>query len=158
MAAHTTTGPVVTAGNGRSAPLARTYDGRTDTLRSVRADMLAWLDGGGVDTEAQERAALVVSELAANAVQAAPGRRFEVQAAWEGGHMVVTVRNATDGDRPPLRSTWGPAHALAPRGRGLAIIDALAEGVDVAERDGFVVVTARLRVEGTGIDGRDGRR
>lgn len=157
MAAHATPRPFVTLDHGWSAPLVRSYDGRTDSLRSVRADLLAWLNGGGADSDAQERAALVVSELAANAVQAAPGRRYQVRAAWDGGHMVVTVHNATDGDRPPVRSTWGQVDALAPRGRGLAIVDALADRVDVAERgDGSIVITARLRVGGIATDGRDG--
>lgn len=131
-------------------PLARTYDGVTGELRQVRADLVGWLDRAGAGSEAQERAALVVSELAANAVQAAPGRRFEVRAHWDHAHVVVAVRNPTDGDLPPQRATWGPVDALAPRGRGLAIVDALADGVDVVAHGDEVVVTARLRVDGEG--------
>lgn len=141
---------VSTDGHRPPTPLACTYEGATGQLRHVRADVVAWLDRGGAGVEAQERAALVVSELAANAVQAAPGRRFDVGARWDGGHVVVTVRNATDGDRPPHRDAWGPVDALAPRGRGLAIVDALAEGVQIDDDGTDVVVTARLRVDGDG--------
>jgi anti-sigma regulatory factor (Ser/Thr protein kinase) len=147
----------VTASNSpRPAPLARTYEGWTTTLRDVRGDLLSWLSSGQADDDACERAALVVSELAANAVQAAPGRRYEVEALWDGAHVVMTVRNRSDGDRPPQRSSWGPVDALAPRGRGLAIVDALADAVQVTERDGTVVVTARLRVA-TASDGNGQR-
>lgn len=141
---------VTGSGRREPTPLQRAYDGATSSLRSVRTDLLGWLADAGADDEVRERAALVVSELAANAVQAAPGRRFAVDAAWEDPHVVVTVRNETDGDRPPRQATWGPVDALAPRGRGLAIVDALADGVTVDDAGGDVVVTARLRLDGRG--------
>ncbi len=151
MAAHGNVGPGVTAPDQpRTAPFARTYEGTTVALRGVRADVVSWLVGTGADGEALERSALVVSELAANAVQAGPGRRFEVRARREGAHVVVVVRNPSDGDRPPGRTEWRPAEPLAPRGRGLAIVDALADGVEVGVEGDEVVITARLRIDGNG--------
>lgn len=149
MAAHGIVGLGVTASDEAStAPFARTYEGDAVSLRGVRADVVAWLGGTGADVEALERVALVVSELAANAVQAGPGRPFEVRAGREGQYVVVAVRNPTDGDRPPGRTEWRPAELLAPRGRGLAIVDALATGVEVSFEGDDVVVTARLRIDG----------
>lgn len=151
MAADASNGVVMSNGDRpRPLPLRRAYPGATSSLRTVRADVVSWLDGGGAGDDVRERAALVVSELAANAVQAAPGRPFEVDARWDAAHVVVTVRNATDGERPPRRSSWGPVDALAPRGRGLAIVDALADGVAVDDDGGDVVVSARLRLDGRG--------
>ena len=113
--------------DGSDGEFRRVYDGTSSTLSDARSDAVGWLGQHGLGLELQERAALVLSELATNAVQASPGTGYSVQ---------LTI----DRDR------WGPPSLLAPRGRGLMIVRELAEDVvvDLPDRD-TVVVTATLR-------------
>jgi anti-sigma regulatory factor (Ser/Thr protein kinase) len=126
---------------------ARDYDGTSSTLRDARKDVVGWLLDCGFDRDLQDRAALVVSELATNAVQASPGITYGVQLQRVGDRsatLVVTSR--TEFQRPPPREHWGPASTLAARGRGLMIVEQLSDGVevDLPSRD-TVVVTATFR-------------
>ncbi len=89
----------------------------------------------------------MLSELASNAVQAAPGNPFKLQLALAGdGTLVLAVTSQTHTGGPPPRREWGPDNVLAPSGRGLMIVDQLAEKVDI-DRPAVdkVVVTATLR-------------
>jgi anti-sigma regulatory factor (Ser/Thr protein kinase) len=135
------------------AVLWRDYDGDLATLRTVRRDVTEWLAELGADDETKERAALVVSELTSNAVQAAPGRTYNLQVTrLDDGSAAISVRNRPIGSRPPARELWRPAPAtpprkLLPRGRGLAIVDSLSEDVTVEHLGDDVVVTARVRVD-----------
>ncbi|MGZ4726032.1 MAG: hypothetical protein ACXV8L_17650, partial [Ilumatobacteraceae bacterium] len=67
-----------------SATLDRDYEGEAATLRVARRDVLAWLTDVGADESTKERAVLIVSELATNALQASPGRMYRVRVALEG--------------------------------------------------------------------------
>ncbi|MGZ4673771.1 MAG: ATP-binding protein [Ilumatobacteraceae bacterium] len=131
-----------------SATLDRDYEGEAATLRVARRDVLAWLTDVGADESTKERAALIVSELATNALQASPGRMYRVRVALDGdGCASISVRNHTTGGRPPARDRWQFADRSALRGRGLAIVTSLAEEVSVNDdADGEVVVTARIRL------------
>ena len=127
--------------------LSREYDGSTPTLRAARTDVVWCLSERGVNQDLQERAELVLSELASNAVQAAPGNPFRLHLALSGdGELVLAVTSHTHNGEPPPRREWGPVNVLAPSGRGLMIVDHLAERVDV-ERLAVdkVVVRATLR-------------
>ena len=127
--------------------LNREYAGTTLTLRAARTDMVGCLSERGIDLDLQERAELVLSELASNAVQAAPGNPFKLQLAFAGdGALVLAVTSQTHNGGPPPRREWGPDNVLAPSGRGLMIVDSLAERVDI-DRPAVnkVVVTATLR-------------
>ena len=127
--------------------LNREYEGTTHTLRAARTDVVGCLSQRGVDQDLQERAELVLSELASNAVQAAPGNPFSLQLALAGdGTLVLAVSSQTHNGGPPPQREWGPDNVLAPSGRGLMIVDQLAERVDVERPDvDRVVVTATLR-------------
>lgn len=135
------------AGRGADGRFQRAYDGITSTLCVARRDLVGWLAARGFDEDLRDRAALVLSELATNAVQAAPGRDYDVRV-HEGrnGSAVVTVTSHTDYGRPPPRDQWGPVTPLALRGRGLLIVDELADEVcvDIPGRH-TIVVTATLR-------------
>ena len=136
---------------GRRGDFERLYDGTSHTLRIARDDVVGWLDEHGFDTELQDRAALVLSELATNAVQAAPGNPYGVSVSQpDAQSAVVAVTSRTEYEQPPPREHWRPTSVLAPRGRGLMIVDELADAVDVdvRERD-TVVVTATLRSSST---------
>ena len=127
--------------------LDREYDGTTGTLRVARTEVTGCLDDRGVGSALRERAELVVSELAANAVQAAPGNPFRLRLSLStDGAVVVAVVSHTNNGSPPPRDEWGPVALLAPSGRGLMIVDELSEEV-VVDTPGpsTVVVTAILR-------------
>ncbi len=128
--------------------LDREYDGTTGTLRVARNDVVGFLKEHVPDEDLHERAELVVSELATNAIQASPGVAYGLRVELTGdGGIVVVLTSSTPGDGPPPRESWGPAYATATRGRGLLIVDGLSDGV-VIERptDNTIVVTATFRV------------
>ena len=115
--------------------------------------MTEWLTELGADDETKERTALVVSELTSNAVQAAPGRSYNLEVTrLDDGSVAISVCNRPIGSRPPARELWRPApptplRKLLPTGRGLAIVDSLSEEVTVEHHGDDIVVTARVRVD-----------
>ena len=131
----------------------REYEGDLATLRAARRDVVEWMTELGADDETKERAALIVSELTSNAIQAAPGRTYNLQVTrLDGGSAAISVRNHPTASRPPPRELWRPApetslRNLLPRGRGLAIVDSLSQDVTVEHRGDDVVVTARVRID-----------
>jgi anti-sigma regulatory factor (Ser/Thr protein kinase) len=110
-------------------------------------DMISSLNGENLDEELLERAELVLSELASNAVQASPGTPYKLRLALDAdGSLVMALTSHTRNGGPPPRGPWGPSFVLAPSGRGLMIVDELSEGVDVEQpSEDTVVVTATLR-------------
>ena len=136
----------------RPAVLQCEYEGDLVTLRAARRAVVDWLAGLGADEDTRERAALIVSELSSNAIQAAPGRTYSLQLARvDDGCATISVRNHPTGSVPPARESWRREPAtlrnLLPRGRGLAIVDSLSEDVTVEHHGDDVVVTARVRID-----------
>jgi anti-sigma regulatory factor (Ser/Thr protein kinase) len=127
--------------------LDREYGGTTSTLRVARTDVTGCLNERGVGQDLRERAELVLSELAANAVQASPGSPFGLRMVLDkDGAVVVAVTSHTNNGSPPPREHWGPRTLLSPSGRGLMIVDELSDQVVVDTPDPrTVVVTATLR-------------
>jgi anti-sigma regulatory factor (Ser/Thr protein kinase) len=126
--------------------LDREYEGTTGTLRAARNDIVECLKDHVSDEDIQERAQLVVSELATNAIQASPGVAYGLRVSLAGdGSVIMAVTSTTERDAPPPRDEWGPAHPVAVRGRGLLIVDKLTDEVDVEQVNGTIVVRARLR-------------
>ena len=135
------------ARDGPDGQFRRVYDGTSRTLRKARNDVVGWLGDHGLGIDLQQRAALVLSELATNAVQASPGSDYSVQLSIDSDRAAtIAVTSHTGYETPPPREHWGPPSRLAPRGRGLMIVSELAEdvAVDLPDRD-TVVVTATLR-------------
>jgi len=135
-----------------SASFHREYEGDLATLRSVRRQIVDWFDEQGADDESKQRAELIVSELTSNAVQAAPGLPYSVDAIRVDGVASITVRNHPGGQKPPPREKWRPAvdvslQDLSPRGRGLLIVESLSDGLSIEHDTKEVAVTARLRIE-----------
>jgi anti-sigma regulatory factor (Ser/Thr protein kinase) len=123
----------------------RRYEGITAVVNGVRLDIDAWLIAQAADDDTRARAALVVSELVSNAVQASPGFPFDLSARrGDHGLITLTVVNRADDAQIPPRSDWGPDDLLAPGGRGLAIIDSLCDAVAITSGDGNVAVEATL--------------
>jgi anti-sigma regulatory factor (Ser/Thr protein kinase) len=130
-----------------SAVLELSYRGEPATLGEARREVLDWLRGTGADQSTLERAALIVSELATNALQASPGTIYRVNVARiEPKLAAISVRNITDGAAPPSPDEWRAIDRSALRGRGLAIVKSLSEDVTVTTVDGEVVVTATIRL------------
>lgn len=125
------------------------YPGSTESLNAARTDVAELLSREGVDRESIERAKLVVGELTSNAVYASPGHRYRLEAGLvDDGTIVVAVRNHGRISSIPPPTRWQAADRLAPQGRGLAIVDTIAESVEVSEvADGLVEVSARIGID-----------
>ncbi|MGW5177679.1 ATP-binding protein [Streptomyces sp. NPDC004082] len=111
------------------------------------AQLHAW--GVPLDTAAAEAVAVIVAELAANAVThgRVPGRDFELRLALVPGSVRVEVGDTRTGPRPP-----GPGDVRAPgadeeTGRGLVLVDALADRWEVVDRQPPPGKTVRAEVD-----------
>jgi anti-sigma regulatory factor (Ser/Thr protein kinase) len=95
-------------------------------------------------SEASDAAALVVAELAANAVThgRVPGRDFELRLTRTPGALRIEVSDTRGERRPPRRVTSPPD--LVDSGRGLVLVAALADRWQVLDR---VPVGKTVRVE-----------
>lgn len=109
-------------------------------LRHVRRLVRTWMDAVGAAWEALP---LVTTELVSNALAASPPDRLvEVSLAVDGGDVVVSVRDAGSG----LKSrSFAPPPPTSVRGRGLAIVDRLADQLTIDRVGGQTRVTARKR-------------
>lgn len=84
-----------------------------------------------------DTAALLVAELAANAVThgRVPGRDFELAVKLLGGTLRVEVSDTRGECRPPSPGAPRPApRPLDEDGRGLLLVEALADRWDVVDR------------------------
>jgi anti-sigma regulatory factor (Ser/Thr protein kinase)/putative methionine-R-sulfoxide reductase with GAF domain len=125
----------------RVPPLPEELRGRwpaeKEALADVRALLRRWLHVQGATEDEAYDIIVASQEACANAVEHAyaPGKRsFEVEASYEEGRIRVVVRD--DGRWRPPRGTY--------RGRGLPLMQALMERVDITHTDtGTVVVLER---------------
>ena len=131
--------------------ISRTFAGATATLDTARRLVADVLLDQAVPAEPVERARLVVSELASNAIEFAPGADYTVtlERATSATAVSITVRSRavrTDVPGEGTMATDEPGD-LVLRGRGLAIVRTLSESVTVSEnRDGTIDITATLSV------------
>ncbi|MER5404077.1 ATP-binding protein [Streptomyces sp. NPDC002769] len=88
-------------------------------------------------TDASDTAAVIVAELAANAVThgRVPGRDFELRLSLVTGSVRVEVTDTRDGTRPPGPGDVPPAEPLGEHGRGLVLVEALADRWEVQDRE-----------------------
>jgi len=121
------------------------------SAESTRAPVLArhhvarTLQQWSLDTELIADACLIVAEQAANAVQHSTGRTMLLIVTLSRGRVVLTV---VDGGRwaGPLRVAQADDDAES--GRGLALIDALADEWESYPLHGCTAVSAALRTAG----------
>ncbi|MEI5007745.1 ATP-binding protein [Streptomyces sp. PmtA] len=87
-------------------------------------------------TEVSETAAVLVAELAANAVThgRVPGRDFELRLALGAGTLTVDVSDTRGERRPPGPGATGFPAGDAETGRGLLLVAALADRWSVLDR------------------------
>lgn len=130
-----------------SPAISRVYLGEAATLRTARRDVVDFLLECGANGPTVERASLIVSELASNAIQAAPGVPYELHLRIVDPNAAsLAIKNRTNGGFPPAQQTWRPVDGLAVRGRGLSIVDSLSDEVNVEVDGDEVTVTAWFRL------------
>lgn len=88
-------------------------------------------------SDASDTAAMIVAELAANAVThgRVPGRDFELRLSLVTGSLRVEVTDTRTGCRPPGPGDVRQPEALAEAGRGLVLVEALADRWEVLDRE-----------------------
>lgn len=118
------------------------FDAGLDAPGRARRMVVAALGRGGYGDRVVQDAALVLTELAANAVCHA-GSSFAVSVSVSSEDSILRIAVC---DRGPIASVLaGPG--LIPRpGRGLGLIDAISTGWGTAALSGGMVVWAELRV------------
>ncbi|MFF4929265.1 ATP-binding protein [Streptomyces griseofuscus] len=107
--------------------------------RLARRLAVAQLDGWGYahDSETTEAVALVVAELAANAVTHGhvPGRDFELRLARDAHGIRIEVSDTRSECQPPGPGNVTPPSRLAESGRGLLLVDAVARCWEVVDKE-----------------------
>ncbi|MGF1597963.1 MAG: ATP-binding protein [Acidimicrobiales bacterium] len=134
-------------GDGRRDGQALRLAGVTSSVAEARRFIGACADELRLDDERRQSIELVVSELATNAVQAAPDHDFEIRARHDAPDLIVTVVNRALEVDIPDRVDWRADNALARRGRGLGIVDLLADSVDVHTTAENVTVTVTFGLD-----------
>ncbi|MEU9286606.1 ATP-binding protein [Streptomyces sp. NPDC048275] len=107
--------------------------------RLARHLALNQLDAWGIahGTDASDTAAVIVAELAANAVThgRVPGRDFELRLSLVTASVRIEVADTRSGPRPPGPGDVPPPHPLGDSGRGLVLVEALADRWEVLDRE-----------------------
>ncbi|MDQ1741084.1 MAG: hypothetical protein QOE53_2736 [Pseudonocardiales bacterium] len=114
----------------------------------ARRSVLAAFDAAGLPTEQALDAALIASELVANAVRhAAPLPSGQLAVSWsvdsDGYQISVTDGGVPGTTRPQISARQAGSRELA--GRGLQIVAELSDDWGVAAEDGATTVWARTR-------------
>ncbi|MER5937081.1 ATP-binding protein [Streptomyces sp. NPDC001928] len=93
--------------------------------------------------------AVIVAELAANAVThgRVPGRDFELRLSLEAGSVVIEVSDTLGEARPPKPGDVRRPRPLEEHGRGLVLVEALADRWEVVDRDTAPGKTLRAEVD-----------
>jgi anti-sigma regulatory factor (Ser/Thr protein kinase) len=123
--------------------LAQDIDAEASSVSVARADARDALENLRIARELVDDTLLVATELLANAVEHAPEGRiiFRLDVAID-RWVLVEVECAGTIDLLPQLAEWGPDEPLSPRGRGLAIVDALSDSVAVSDDGGRLRVAA----------------
>jgi anti-sigma regulatory factor (Ser/Thr protein kinase) len=119
--------------------------------RLARHLALNQLDAWGIPhgSEPSDAVAVIVAELAANAVThgRVPGRDFELRLALVTGSVRVEVSDTGTRPRPPAPGDVRPPRPLDEAGRGLLLVDALADRWEVVDREPQPGKTVRAEVD-----------
>ena len=119
-----------------------------DALAGARSDFTRWLTSVGVSGEAFDDLSVLFSELGSNAIHAASetGEADVFVRAAGGGHDVtLEVLNAA-GDSNETTRRWDLDDTLRTGGRGLLIVGELADGLDVDQEEGRLLVRCRRQL------------
>jgi serine phosphatase RsbU (regulator of sigma subunit)/anti-sigma regulatory factor (Ser/Thr protein kinase) len=120
-----------------------TLDAHPGVLAGLRRTIARWLAAQDVGTEDMFNLALATSEAAANAIEHAYGASE--------GTLTVTCERLDDAVRTVVEDSgrWREAQPYG-RGRGLAIMRALTDSLDIQRGEDGTVVTLTKRVSGAG--------
>jgi anti-sigma regulatory factor (Ser/Thr protein kinase) len=117
--------------------LTGTWPAEKDVLADVRLQLRRWLHRHGASDDEAYDIIVACQEACANAVEHAYGpgtRSFDLEAGYADGRIRVTIRD---------HGRWRPPRGVN-RGRGLPLMEALMEHVDVSHtEEGTVVVLER---------------
>ncbi|MFF3375236.1 ATP-binding protein [Streptomyces sp. NPDC002680] len=115
--------------------LSATPRGARLARRLAVGQLNAWRIPYGSDVS--EAVAMIVAELAANAVThgRVPGRDFELRLGLMTGSVRVEVTDSRSGPRPPGPMDVQAPSPLAESGRGLLVVDAVADRWEVLDRE-----------------------
>ena len=127
----------------RAGPFERTIPANPQVLAELRRDLGRWLVLAGVPASDRDEIILACNEACANAVEhasiAAPQASIRIAARRSDGAIVVEV---ADG------GAWRDGGAGPDRGRGLGIMRAVMDEVEVAPSSSGTVVRMRRRLTG----------
>jgi anti-sigma regulatory factor (Ser/Thr protein kinase) len=112
-------------------------------LSDVRAVFVSWLQGAGVVEDRVDDLSVVISELGANAVRETPpgAPPAAIEATIDDGTLVVEVSNEVSAaSSTPSEHEWDLNDPLRTGGRGLLLVSAFVDEVDVDVVDRRLVV------------------
>jgi anti-sigma regulatory factor (Ser/Thr protein kinase) len=100
-------------------------------------------------SDASDAAAVIVAELAANAVThgRVPGRDFELRLSLVTGSVRIEVTDTRTGPHPPAPGAVRQPEALDETGRGLVLVEALADRWEVVDRVPPPGKTVRVEID-----------
>ena len=134
-----------------SVPLTQRLSATPRAARLARHLALNQLQAWGIPyrSDVSEAVAAIVAELAANAVThgRVPGRDFELRLSLPTGSVRIEVSDTRTDPRPPKPGDVRPPHPLDEHGRGLVLVDALADRWEVVDRDPAPGKTVRVEVD-----------
>jgi len=136
---------------GEDAAFDATFPARVDLLPRQRQDFTAWLEAIGLGRDLAEDLAVVFSELTANAVAGSPDDAAPVaaHAHLDGRDLCIDIRNSTLGVASAVRRP-DLADPLREGGRGLMIVRALVDELDVVREGLDLAVRCRCRIQPDG--------
>ncbi|MFB8772915.1 ATP-binding protein [Streptomyces broussonetiae] len=111
----------------------------TEARQGVRVVLGSW----AVPEDTTETVALIVTELAANAVTHAhrPGRTFDVGLTCDGDGKTIEIEVYDPSPRHPVRRPYDPEAAS---GRGLLLVESLSDAWEVRDREQGKTVWVRV--------------
>lgn len=119
-------------------------------IPAARHAFESWLRQNGASADDVHDMAVVLSELASNAaLGAAPGTTANIQASIEGGSVRLEVTNQV-GEVEADAGRWDLDDPLRGGGRGLLIVRAYTDSLEVDSVGGAVIVRCARRLEGAG--------
>lgn len=138
----------------RMTPFEQALDGSTGMgqIGPARDRFERWLEDIGADGEATAELAIVFSELAANAVTASPGGTLaQLRAHRDGTGIVLEAQNGSPQTMPSDDGAWDLSDPLRPGGRGLLIVTAYVDNVQVEPPDDSNGILVRCRRDLTSV-------
>lgn len=130
-----------------TAAFASTFMSTAADLVRAREDFSDWLAGLDVSDDVRSDLSIAFSELGSNAVAAVDDGDHELHVAgWRSGsELVFEVTNPVV-KRPGPLTRWDLADPLRGGGRGLMIVRALTDAIEVRNNDGHLTVRCRTQV------------